>query len=154
MSGIIVRLIEPAERDAVAALWASVFGYAEARNDPTRVLGAKLGWDGRVLVAVEGSELLGAIMVGYDGHRGWLYRMAVVVSARRRGIGSRLVRGAEAELAALGCNKINVQLHVHNSDAQAFWSALGYQLEPRISMGKDVSQAASTQASAFAPARR
>ena len=136
---MIVRSFTAADGPAVAALWADVFGYAEPRNDPARVLRAKLQWDERVLVAVEGAQLLGTVMVGYDGHRGWLYRMAVADGARRQGVGARLVRAAEAELAALGCQKINLQLHVHNAEGQAFWRALGYEVEPRVSMGKNLS---------------
>ena len=141
MAIISVRKLEPADRDAVASLWSQVFGYSEPRNDPARVLAAKLAWDERVLVAVEGPNVLGSIMIGFDGHRGWLYRVAVAAAARRRGIGARLVRAAEAELFALGCLKINLQLHAHNSDGQAFWRALGYEIEPRISMGKDLTPA-------------
>jgi ribosomal protein S18 acetylase RimI-like enzyme len=142
VTSIIVRKLEAAEREAVATLWGSVFGYGESRNDPARVLAAKLAWDERVLVAVEDGAILGSIMVGFDGHRGWLYRMAVASAARRRGIGSLLVRAAEAELAALGCAKVNVQLHANNADAQAFWRALGYEVEPRVSMGKELSVSA------------
>lgn len=141
MSSIRVRKLEPGDRDAVVSLWSQVFGYAEARNDPASVLAAKLAWDERVLVAVEGSSLLGTVMMGFDGHRGWLYRVAVSSSARRRGIGSLLVRAAEAELVALGCLKINLQLHAHNADGQAFWRALGYEVEARVSMGKDLTLA-------------
>jgi ribosomal protein S18 acetylase RimI-like enzyme len=79
-------------------------------------------------------------MVGYDGHRGWLYRVAVAPAARRRGVGTRLVRAAELELTALGCAKINLQLHSHNAEGEAFWRALGYQIEPRLSLGKDLSR--------------
>ena len=78
-------------------------------------------------------------MVGYDGHRGWLYRVAVAPAARRQGLGRALVRAAEAELAALGCAKVNLQLHAHNAEGQAFWRALGYQVEPRVSLGKELS---------------
>ena len=136
---IIVRKIEAEDHAAVAALWASVFGYSEARNDPARVLDDKLDWDGSVLVALDGAQLIGTVLIGYDGHRGWLYRVAVSPVARRRGVGARLVHAAEAELRALGCKKINLQLHTHNGDGEAFWRALGYDVEARISMGKDLS---------------
>lgn len=130
----------------MASLWGEVFGYSEARNHPARVLAAKRAWDERVLVAVEDAKVLGSIMIGFDGHRGWLYRVAVSGAARRRGIGRLLVRAAEAELTALGCLKVNLQLHLHNADGQAFWRALGYDVEPRVSMGKDL-----TLASALPP---
>lgn len=133
-----VRQFLVADEAEVRALWSVVFGYAEARNDPAKVLAQKLRWDGRLLVAVEGDHVIGTLMVGYDGHRGWLYRLAVAEAARRRGVGRALVRQAEQLLAALGCAKVNLQLHVHNDVAARFWEALGYGREPRIDMGKDL----------------
>jgi ribosomal protein S18 acetylase RimI-like enzyme len=138
MSELSVREFVDADLDAVVALWTLVFGYPEPRNIPANVIEAKLAWDGRLLCAVRGSELLGTLMVGYDGHRGWLYRAAVAPHARRQGVGRALVQSAEALLGSLGCAKINLQLHVHNAEGVRFWEALGYGSEPRVSMGKDI----------------
>ena len=137
MSEVCVRKFVPADLGAVAALWDRVFGYPEPRNEPARVIAHKLAFDDLLLVAVDREQLVGTIMVGYDGHRGWLYRAAVAESARRNGVGRALVRRAEAALADLGCTKINLQLHVHNEAGERFWRAVGYSVEPRISMGKD-----------------
>lgn len=79
-------------------------------------------------------------MAGYDGHRGWLYAVAVVDSYRRRGIGTALVQEAEARLGALGCGKINLQIRSTNADVKAFYDRLGYGTEDRISMGKRVAR--------------
>jgi ribosomal protein S18 acetylase RimI-like enzyme len=140
MTEMCVRKFLPADLDAVVALWNTVFGYAEPRNDPARVIAGKLAHDELLLVAIAGERVVGTLMVGYDGHRGWFYRAAVAESERRRGVGRALVRQGEAELAALGCIKINLQLHVHNEAGLRFWQALGYAAEPRISMGKDILQ--------------
>jgi ribosomal protein S18 acetylase RimI-like enzyme len=137
MSEVCVRKFVPDDLDAVTALWNRVFGYPEPRNEPARVIADKLAFDDLLLVAVDGEQLIGTIMLGYDGHRGWLYRAAVAESARRSGVGRALVRRAEAALAALGCAKINLQLHAHNEAGARFWQALGYSVEPRISMGKN-----------------
>ncbi len=139
---ITVRHCAPSDQGAICALWARVFGYTEARNDPAKVLAGKLSWDGRVLVAAEADRLLGALMVGYDGHRGWLYRMAVDADVRRRGIGRELVRAAEQHLAALGCTKVNLQLHTANEAGARFWESVGYGREARIDMGKNLTQGA------------
>jgi ribosomal protein S18 acetylase RimI-like enzyme len=147
-----VRRFVPADLDAVVALWNRVFGYPEPRNDPARVIAAKLEHDGLLLVAVENERIIGSLMLGYDGHRGWLYRAAVDESARRRGVGRALVLRGEAELAALGCSKINLQLHAHNEAGVRFWQALGYVTEPRISMGKDTLEAAARAAPPLAAA--
>ncbi len=141
----VIRAYASTDAVAVSELWAKVFGYADARNDPTRVLEHKLTWDSRrtdghdgLLVAVVGGRVVGTLMVGYDGHRAWLYRMAVEPSCRKRGIGRALVAAAEQRLRAVGCVKINLQLHAHNESGAVFWARLGYADEPRISMGKDL----------------
>jgi ribosomal protein S18 acetylase RimI-like enzyme len=89
-----------------------------------------------LIIALEGSKVVGAIMPGYDGHRGWLYALAVLASHRRRNIGTLLVREAEERLKALGCTKINLQIRASNSGVTAFYEGLGYIVEERISMGK------------------
>jgi ribosomal protein S18 acetylase RimI-like enzyme len=133
-----LREYTPADEAQVVALWTSVFGYPQARNDPEQVLATKLAWDSLVLVAAEGSTVLGTLMVGYDGHRGWFYRLAVLESARRRGVARALVGDGERRLQALGCKKLNLQVHTHNDAAARFWAALGYELEPRLDFGKDL----------------
>lgn len=88
------------------------------------------------LVAADEEKIIGTIMAGYDGHRGWLYAVAVSRSHRRRGVGHALVREAEIRLAALGCRKVNLQIRATNSQVHAFYARLGYGTEDRISMGK------------------
>jgi ribosomal protein S18 acetylase RimI-like enzyme len=83
-------------------------------------------------------------MAGYDGHRGWLYSVAVRGTHRGRHIASALIREAEARLAALGCTKVNLQVRADNEAVASVYTALGYEIEPRISMGKRLSAPAST----------
>jgi ribosomal protein S18 acetylase RimI-like enzyme len=90
------------------------------------------------LVAVNGGRVIGTTMAGYDGHRGWLYTVAVLQAYRREGVGSALVREAEKRLLALGCPKINLQVVAGNASATAFYEALGYAIEERVSMGKPI----------------
>jgi ribosomal protein S18 acetylase RimI-like enzyme len=137
-----VRTFASDDREAVVALWRDVFGYEEARNRPDKVLADKLAVDdGLMFVAMDDAGLAGTLLAGYDGHRGWFYRVAVAPRARRQGFGRALVKTAEAVLHARGCAKINVQLQVHNEAAVSFWKRLGYDVEPRISMGKDLTGA-------------
>ena len=75
-------------------------------------------------------------MAGYDGHRGWLYSVAVDPKKRLSGLGSSLVHHAEKALADLGCMKINLQLLATNEATAAFYKSIGYSVEPRLSMGK------------------
>lgn len=70
-------------------------------------------------------------MAGYDGHRGWLYSVAVRAVAQRRGIGAALVRSAEDALRSRGCHKINVQVREGNDAVASFYERVGYSLEAR-----------------------
>ena len=79
---------------------------------------------------------VGTIMAGYDGHRGWIYSIAVSLNYRGKGIGSSLLAFAERKLSELGCMKINLQIMEGNEVVESFFLANGYQTEKRISMGK------------------
>jgi ribosomal protein S18 acetylase RimI-like enzyme len=87
-------------------------------------------------VAVLESAVVGTVMGGYDGHRGWVYSLAVQPQLRRHGVGSALVRHLEQALAGRGCMKINLQVRTSNAGVVAFYEKLGYAVEPIISMGK------------------
>jgi ribosomal protein S18 acetylase RimI-like enzyme len=126
-------------RDAVIALWKRVFGYETPRNDPDLVIDRKLAvGDDLFFVAEDGGDVVGTIMAGYDGYRGWIYALAVHPCHRRQGIGSRLLARAERALADRGCVKVNLQILATNAPVQAFYEAHGYAAESRISMGKSI----------------
>jgi ribosomal protein S18 acetylase RimI-like enzyme len=130
---------DAAQRTQVIALWKAVFGYDTAHNETSLAIDQKLAArDELIFVALKGSgsEVVGTIMAGYDGHRGWLYSLAVLPEHRRAGIGSALVRHAEQALVSRGCLKINLQVLESNSLVVAFYEALGYSVEPRVSLGK------------------
>ena len=125
------------DRTQVIALWRNVFGYETAHNEPNLAISKKIAaQDGLLFVAVDNNNIMGTIMAGYDGHRGWLYSVAVHPSKRLSGLGSMLVHHAEKALANLGCLKINLQLLATNEATAAFYNSLGYSVEPRVSMGK------------------
>jgi ribosomal protein S18 acetylase RimI-like enzyme len=121
----------------VVALWKSVFGYAAPHNDPATVIAQKMRTDpGLFLVATWQGTVLGTIMGGYDGHRGWIYTLAVDPGHRRRGIATALVRQVEGLLAKRGCLKVNLQVLASNPQPVGFYQKLGYSVEERVSMGK------------------
>jgi hypothetical protein len=135
-----IRPYEDRDEPGVVNLWRTVFGYTEPRNDPARALRQKLSHDrDLLLVAVGDGHILGTIMGGYDGHRGWLYSVAVDPAHRRRGIATALVQHMERRLADRGCPKINLQVFPSNAQAVAFYRSLGFAVEERISMGKVLS---------------
>lgn len=123
--------------DGVDALWTEAFPDDPPRNRAAAAIPEKLARQPELLlVALDGDSVAGTAMAGYDGHRGWLYSVAVRKSHRRRGIGELLVREAEARLAALGCGKVNLQVRATNAAVVAFYESLGYEAEERISLGK------------------
>lgn len=128
-------------RAQVVALWQQAFGYDTAHNVPTLAIDKKLAVnDGLFFVATDKKAVIGTILAGYDGHRGWLYSVAVHNDYRRQGLGASLVRYAEQALSALGCMKINLQITGGNDVVVGFYEALGYGVEPRISMGRKIAE--------------
>lgn len=133
-----------------------MFGYEAAHNQPNVAIDKKLAHnDGLFFVAIDqdasaandGSdgkpakiEVIGTIMAGYDGHRGWIYSVAVDPTFRRCGIGTHLVQHAEEVLSQLGCMKINLQISEGNESVAAFYTTLGYDIEKRLSMGKKIAE--------------
>lgn len=124
-------------RDQVVRLWELVFGYEAAHNTPSLVIDKKIEVaDGLFFVALSEGIVIGTIMAGYDGHRGWIYSIAVHPDHRKHGIGTQLLSFAEKHLASLGCMKINLQIMDGNEQVQEFYEANGYSVEKRVSMGK------------------
>jgi ribosomal protein S18 acetylase RimI-like enzyme len=122
----------------VDTLWREAFPDDSAWNSADVSIPEKLKLQpDLLLVAVD------PIMAGYDGHRGWISRVAVLRSGRRQGVGVALVREAEKRLFALGCRKVNLQVVTSNAGVLDFYRTLGYQVEERISMGKHLAKSGS-----------
>jgi ribosomal protein S18 acetylase RimI-like enzyme len=135
---VIVRPYEDQrDRIAVIAIWKSAFGYMTGHNAPELSITRKTAvHDGLFLVAESNSLVVGTVMAGYDGHRGWIYSLGVHPDHRKTGIGSALLHEAERRLTALGCVKVNLQVIEGNQETLPFYQANGYAVEKRISMGK------------------
>jgi ribosomal protein S18 acetylase RimI-like enzyme len=134
--GAVVRQYRADDRDGVIALWRAVFPDDPPRNEPGLFLDRKLAVDdGLVFVADDDGAVVGAVVAGYDGTRGWIYHLAADPARRGEGIGTALMRAAEAELAARGCPKVNLQVRNTNAGVIAFYEALGYSVDPATSMG-------------------
>lgn len=134
---IVIRTFEDSDEVAVVALWRETLFDAAPHNDPALSLRKKLEVDRELLlVAIIDGSLAGTVMGGWDGHRGWLYSVAVRPSLRRLGIGSTLIRRMEAALKERGCLKLNLQVRSKNSEVIAFYESLGFRVEEIISLGK------------------
>ena len=134
----IIPFVNAVHRHDVVALWKTVFDYKDAHNQPGLSIDKKIAVDDLFFVAIADNAVVGTIMAGYDGHRGWIYSMAVSPQHRRKRIGSQLVTHAERALIAKGCVKINLQIRGGNERVANFYSLLGYSVEKNISMGKRI----------------
>ena len=124
----------------MAALWRTVFPDDPPWNDPSALIARKLTVQADLLLlCVDGSTLVGAVMAGFDGVRGWIHHLAVLPNARRRGIATRLMRAAESGLKNLGCPKVNLQVRTTSAEVIQFYRAIGYELEQRASLGRRLS---------------
>ena len=94
-----------------------------------------MGDDLLIVAATGDHSIVGSVIAGYDGHRGWLYSVAVDPDWQRRGIGRALIEEALTRLTGMGCSKVNIQIREGNEAVIAFYSALGFSVEPRTSMG-------------------
>ena len=132
-----IRPYLESDEAAIVELWREVFPDSPAWNRPETDIQRKLSVQRELfLVATVGAQLVGSAMAGYDGHRGWVYYVAVSPRYRRQGIGTALMRSVEEGLARLNCPKLNLQVRASNEEVVAFYKQLGYEVEERISMGK------------------
>lgn len=132
----VMRSYSPDDRDALIALWVTC-GLTRSWNNPTRDIERKLARDAHNLVVLQiGHTLIGSVMVGYDGHRGWINYLAVHPDHQRNGMARKLMAEAETRLRRLGCPKVNLQVRTSNQAAVAFYRRIGYSVDDVISMGK------------------
>ena len=106
-------------------------------NNPYQDISRKLKVQPELfLVAVDGADMVGTVMAGYDGHRGWLYYLASDPARRGQGIARSLVERAEALLLDMGCPKVQLMVRPDNDIAQGFYEALGFETFETWATGK------------------
>ncbi len=129
-----IRKYQEKDRDGLINLWQKVFPDDPPHNQPSIVLDAKLAVDDLIFVVEEDAHIVAACMAGYDGHRGWLYAVAVLPEQRRSGTGAQLVNYVINSLREIGCIKINLQIRSTNTEVAEFYESLGFAAEDRLSM--------------------
>jgi ribosomal protein S18 acetylase RimI-like enzyme len=82
------------------------------------------------------SKIVGSCMAGYDGHRGWIYFLAVTPAEQRKGIAAKLVSRVEAELIQLGCPKLELMVRKTNHEVVSFYGSIGFDPDPVMVMSK------------------
>jgi ribosomal protein S18 acetylase RimI-like enzyme len=131
-----IRPFGPNDAVAVIALWRAC-GLVRPWNDPAKDIARKVRVNPEwFLVAERKSRIVGTVMVGYEGHRGWINYLAVEPALQRAGVGRALMAEAEKILRAAGCPKINLQVRRSNAAAAAFYAQLGFTEDDVMSLGK------------------
>ncbi|MEO5687527.1 MAG: GNAT family acetyltransferase [Burkholderiaceae bacterium] len=133
---MLVRPFLDSDEAAVIALWEAA-GLTRSWNDPRRDIDRKRSvqreW---FLVGTHGDVVIASVMIGYDGHRGWINYLAVSPDHRMQGHARALMREAERLLAAAGCPKINLQVRTTNASVIEFYKAIGYAQDDVVSFGR------------------
>ncbi|MBC9927458.1 MULTISPECIES: GNAT family acetyltransferase [unclassified Leucobacter] len=133
-----IRQFQPADTDAVVALWHEA-QLTRPWNDPARDIERKLAEQPELFLVAEDiadRTLIGSVMAGTDGHRGWLYYLAVAGVARRRGVATALIAEAERLLEARGCPKVMLMVRRDNTEVTAMYEGLGYDEDEVLVLGK------------------
>ena len=147
-----IRRFQTADTACVVALWEAC-GLTRPWNNPELDIARKCSVDDglflvgqldRQKIDKSGSDvdtendgsIVATVMGSYDGHRGWIYYLAVHPDQQRQGLGEQLMQDMEARLFALGCPKINLQIRRENSSVMTFYESLGFTEDASVSLGK------------------
>lgn len=127
-----IRAFEERDRSAVIALWQSC-GLTRPWNDPDSDISFCIARpESTILVGERDGRIVASVMTGHDGHRGWLYYLAVDPGLQKAGLGRAMVTAAEDWLTARGVPKVMLMVRPENEKVRAFYDALGYVEEPRV----------------------
>ena len=132
-----VRSAVTEDEQAVVELWRAC-DLVAPYNDPVADFRfAVAGPCSDVLVAVDDAgEVAGSVMVGHDGHRGWLYYVAAHPASRGNGVGRRMGQAAENWLRERGIMKVQLLIRETNTKVVSFYEHLGFEVAPRVVMSK------------------
>jgi len=135
-----IRPFEDHDQEQVIRLWQAC-GLVSPVNDPALDIERKKRVQREMfLVARIGGAVVGTVMAGYEGHRGWINYLAVSPEHQMTGLGRALMEEAEKLLRAIGCPKINLQVRTSNAQVRAFYERIGFGEEPVVSFGKRLVQ--------------
>lgn len=123
----VIAPMTTADFGEVLRLWQNTDGVGLNESDTEANLASYLERNpGMSFIARHGSEIIGAVLCGHDGRRGYLHHLAVAKEHRNQGIGKGLVNACLAQLASLGILKCNIFLYADNADGEAFWRHNGW----------------------------
>jgi ribosomal protein S18 acetylase RimI-like enzyme len=132
----ITRPLTDADIDTVVGLWTEC-GLTEPWNDPKAdIARARTSGAAEILIADVDGRIAATIMVGNDGHRRWIYYLAVAPDLQGTGLGRQMVTAAECWLRARGIVKLMLMIRPSNTRVRGFYEALGYEQQDRVLMAR------------------
>lgn len=136
MAEPLIRPFEERDRKNAVSLWQTC-NITVPWNNPDRDIDLKLQVDPDLFLVMEDqSEIIGTGMGGYEGHRGWIYYLAIAPEYQKRGYGKQLVREIEKRLKQKGCPKVNLMVRTTNTAVLNFYTSLGYVDSKVLCLGK------------------
>lgn len=135
-SNLAVAAVEDADIPAIVALWERC-ELTRSWNDPhSDIVRALQGSSSDVLVGRDGNTIVATVMVGHDGHRGWVYYVAVDPDHHKNGYGRAIMAAAEDWLRTRGIEKLQLLVRADNTRVQAFYETLDYNQQERVVYAK------------------
>jgi len=143
-----IRYFHESDTNDVVALWQAC-GLCRPWNNPHLDIQRKCSVNDKLFLVgemddnttgeragLENGQVIASVMGSYDGHRGWIYYLAIDPRIQRQGLGEKLMQDIEKRLLALGCPKINLQIRRENNAVIAFYESLGFKEDASVSLGK------------------
>jgi ribosomal protein S18 acetylase RimI-like enzyme len=135
-AALTIAPITDADVTAVVAMWQAC-ELTRPWNDPASDIAfARKGPNSAVLVGRDGNAIVASVMVGHDGHRGWVYYVAIDPEHRGKGHGREIMNAAEQWLRQRGIEKLMLLVRSDNTKVQAFYEQLGYDAQERVIYAK------------------
>jgi len=133
-----IRPFQRSDTPAVIELWKRCH-LTVPWNDPQSDIEMKLKVQPELFfVGTLSGRVVASAMAGYDGHRGWVYYLAVTPDCRKRGFGRKIMDAVEQALGSLGCRKINLQVRHTNRSVIQFYQRLGFSDDQVMGLGKRI----------------
>lgn len=147
-----LRSMTIADYDAVLRLWQATEGVGLNESDTRPAIASFLARNpGLSLVALDADVIVGAVLCGHDGRRGYLHHLAVARSHRGHGLGRGLVEACLAGLRQLGIQKCNLFLFADHAAGEAFWKHIGWRQRSDLQVMQTVVGAAARKANRNRP---
>lgn len=132
----VIRPFNERDRQKTINLWQNC-NLTVPWNNPDRDIDLKLQVDPDLFLVMEDqTQIIGSGMGGYEGHRGWIYYLAIAPEYRKCGYGKKLVHEIEKRLKQRGCPKVNLMVRTTNTAVLNFYTSLGYTDSEVVCLGK------------------